>query len=115
MVFLILDSLHFRCTLLVLETSRVEIAVLLNELAYMKYEKAKDSSDVEAVLLKQRNLSIAFSLVEKTIKLISRVAADGGDIISDKMFTKIINGLNETVAVILEYLRDAKVLTTVLL
>ncbi|GJZ89147.1 neurochondrin isoform X1 [Tanacetum coccineum] len=97
-----------RCTLLVLETSRVEIAVLLNELAYMKYEKSKDSSDAETVLLKQRNLGIAFSLVEKTIKLISKVAADGGDIISDNMFTKIINGLNETVAVILEYLRDAK-------
>lgn len=114
-MFLILDSLHFRCTLLVLETSRVEIAVLLNELAYMKYEKPKDSSDAETVLLKQRNLGIAFSLVEKAIKLISRVAADGGDIISDKMFTKIINGINETVAVILEYLRDAKVLTIVLL
>ncbi|XP_024983584.1 neurochondrin isoform X2 [Cynara cardunculus var. scolymus] len=97
-----------RCILLVLESSRVEIAVLLNDLAYLKYEKAKDSLDNETFLLKQRNLGTAFSLVEKTIKLISSVAGDGGDIISDKMFTKIITGLNETVAVILEYLRDAK-------
>lgn len=67
-----------RCTLLVLESSRVEIAVLLNDLAYLKYEKIKDSLDAESVLLKQRNLGIAFSLVEKTIKLISSVAEDEG-------------------------------------
>ncbi|XP_071712858.1 uncharacterized protein [Rutidosis leptorrhynchoides] len=97
-----------RCTLLVLETSRVEIAVLLNDLLYLKYEKSKDSQDAETILLKQRNLGIAFSLVEKTIKLISSVAADESNIISDTMFTKIITGLNETVGVILEYLRDAK-------
>ncbi|KAI3737947.1 hypothetical protein L2E82_27964 [Cichorium intybus] len=97
-----------RCTLLVLESSRVEIAVLLNDLAYMKYEKSKDSLDAEILLLKQRNLGIAFSLVEKTIKLISSVAEDEGNIISDTMFTKIITGLNETVGLILEYLRDAK-------
>ncbi|KAI3512314.1 hypothetical protein L1887_19629 [Cichorium endivia] len=97
-----------RCTLLVLESSRVEIAVLLNDLAYMKYEKSKDSLDTETLILKQRNLGIAFSLVEKTIKLISSVAEDEGNIISDTMFTKIITGLNETVGLILEYLRDAK-------
>lgn len=124
--------------MLVLETSRVEIAVLLNDLAYLKYEKSKDSLDADTILLKQRNLGIAFSLVEKTIKLISSVAGDGGthlilltlivitiseatitirllllrtgNIISDALFSKIITGLNETVGVILEYLRDAKVL-----
>ncbi|KAL4560235.1 hypothetical protein LXL04_032385 [Taraxacum kok-saghyz] len=97
-----------RCTLLVLESSRVEIAVLLNDLAYLKYEKSKDSLETESILLKQRNLGIAFSLVEKTIKLISSVAEDEGNIISDAMFTKIITGLNETIGLILEYLRDAK-------
>ncbi|XP_071720906.1 uncharacterized protein [Rutidosis leptorrhynchoides] len=97
-----------RCTLLVLETSRVEIAVLLNDLAYLKYEKSKDSQDAETILLKQRNLGIAFSLVEKIIKLISSVAKDESNIISDTVFTKIINGLNETIGLILEYLRDAK-------
>lgn len=56
----------------------MEIAVLLNDLAYLKYEKIKDSLDAESVLLKQRNLGIAFSLVEKTIKLISSVAEDEG-------------------------------------
>ncbi|XP_076957663.1 uncharacterized protein LOC143633198 [Bidens hawaiensis] len=96
-----------RCTLLVLETSRVEIAVLLNELAYLRYE-SKEALDAETVILKQRNLAIAFSLVEKIIKLISSFAEDEGNIISEKMFMKIINGLNETIGVILEYLRDAK-------
>lgn len=68
---------HFvRCILLVLETSRVEIAVLLNDLAYLKYEKPKEGIDAETVSIKQRNLGIAFSLVEKIIKLISSVAGD---------------------------------------
>ncbi|KAI3683971.1 hypothetical protein L1987_84488 [Smallanthus sonchifolius] len=97
-----------RCTLLVLETSRVEIAVLLNDLAYLKYEKSKEVSDTESVAVKQRNLGIAFSLVEKIIKLISSIAGDEDNIISEKMFTKIITGLNETIGVILEYLRDGK-------
>lgn len=61
--------------MLVLETSRVEIAVLLNDLAYLKYEKS-DSLDAETFSSKQRNLGIAYSLVEKTIKLISSVAED---------------------------------------
>ena len=78
MLFLIMALLLFRCILLVLESSRVEIAVLLNDLAYLKYEKAKDSLDNESFLLKQRNLGTAFSLVEKTIKLISSVAGDEG-------------------------------------
>ncbi|KAL8263433.1 hypothetical protein R6Q59_024782 [Mikania micrantha] len=97
-----------RCTLLVLETSRVEIAVLLNDLAYVKYEKSKEALIDETVIVKQRNLGIAFSLVEKIIKLISSVAEDEANIISEQMLTKIINGINETINVILEYLRDAK-------
>ncbi|XP_076932512.1 uncharacterized protein LOC143598081 [Bidens hawaiensis] len=96
-----------RCTLLVLETSRVEIAVLLNDLAYLRYE-SKEALDAETVILKQRNLAIAFSLVEKIVKLIASIAEDEGNIISEKMFMKIINGLNETIGVVLEYLRDAK-------
>lgn len=64
--------------MLVLESSRIEIAVLLNELAYLKYEASKSSSDVDTIHLKQRNLSVAFSLVEKIIKLIASVAEDEG-------------------------------------
>lgn len=64
--------------MLVLESSRIEIAVLLNELAYLKYEASKSSSDVDTIRLKQRNLSVAFSLVEKIIKLIASVAEDEG-------------------------------------
>lgn len=45
-----------KCILLVLECSRVEIAVFLNDLAYLKYEASKDSSNVETILLKKRNL-----------------------------------------------------------
>uniref|UniRef100_A0A5B7BRT3 Neurochondrin n=1 Tax=Davidia involucrata TaxID=16924 RepID=A0A5B7BRT3_DAVIN len=98
-----------RCILLVLESSRVEVAVLLNDLAYMKYEASKNSSSsTDTILLKQRNLAIAFSLVEKIIKLVSNVGGDEGSIISETTFTKVISGLNETIGVVLEYLQDAK-------
>lgn len=68
----------YRCLLLVLEQSRVEVAVLLNELAYLKYEAPKDTSvTAEAILSKRRNVAVAYSLIEKIIKLISN--ADGKD------------------------------------
>lgn len=69
---------HFRCLLLVLEQSRVEIAVLLNELAYLKYEAPQDTpATVEAYSYKRRNVAVAYSLIEKIIKLIAN--ADGND------------------------------------
>ncbi|XWS17847.1 hypothetical protein CRYUN_Cryun33cG0103500 [Craigia yunnanensis] len=62
------------CLLLVLESSRVEVAVLLNELAYSKYEASKSSSsNTETIISKLQKLTIAFSLVEKIIKLISNI------------------------------------------
>ncbi|KAJ0090249.1 hypothetical protein Patl1_12531 [Pistacia atlantica] len=98
-----------RCLLLVLESSRVEIAVLLNELAYLKYEAPKNTSTTsENFVLKQRNVAVAFSLVEKIIKLISNIGENEGDLINENTFTKVINGLNETIGVVLEYLQDAK-------
>ena len=69
----------FRCLLLVLESSRVEVAVLLDELAYLKYEASSNTSSTgETILLKQRNVAIAFSLVERIIKLISTMAGNEG-------------------------------------
>ncbi|XP_009630626.1 uncharacterized protein [Nicotiana tomentosiformis] len=100
-----------RCILLVLESSRVEIAVLLNDLAYLKCEASKESSNRENILVKQRNLGVAFSLVEKIIKLISSFGGEestANAVISESTFTKIISGLNETIGVVLDYLRDAK-------
>ncbi|KAK4363051.1 hypothetical protein RND71_018292 [Anisodus tanguticus] len=99
-----------RCILLVLESSRVEIAVLLNDLAYLKYEASKESSNRENILVKQRNLGVAFSLVEKIIKLISSFGEEStaNAIISESTFTKIISGLNETIGVVLDYLQDTK-------
>ncbi|KAK4729774.1 hypothetical protein R3W88_022762 [Solanum pinnatisectum] len=93
-----------RCILLILESSRVEIAVLLNDLAYLKYEASNASSNRENILVKQRNLGVAFSLVEKIIKLISSFGGEE----CESTFTKIISGLNETIGVVLDYLRDAK-------
>ncbi|KAG2249835.1 hypothetical protein Bca4012_086812 [Brassica carinata] len=95
-----------RCLLLVLESSHVEISVLSNELAYMKYEAP--SSTVEEHLLKQRYLAIAFSLVEKIIKYISTVGENEGTLSDEAVFLKVIKTLDETVKVVLEYLKDAK-------
>lgn len=97
------------CLLLVLEQSRVEVAVLLNELAYLKYEAPKDTSTTaEAILLKRRNVAIAYSLIEKIVKLISNVDGNDGNFIDEATLTKLICQLNDTVGVILEYLEDAK-------
>lgn len=98
-----------RCLLLVSESARVEIAVLLNELAYLKYEASKDTScTAENILSKQQNLAIAFSLVEKIIKLISNISGGEGSSISESTFIKVISGIDETIGVVLEYIQDAK-------
>ncbi|XP_011081496.1 uncharacterized protein LOC105164540 isoform X2 [Sesamum indicum] len=102
-----------RCILLVLESSRIEIAVILNELAYLKYEASKNCPpNAETFLAKLRNLGVAFSLVERIIKLISKFGENEGSnassIISESTVTKIIGGLNETIDVVLDYLQDAK-------
>ncbi|XWS72712.1 hypothetical protein CRYUN_Cryun02cG0064100 [Craigia yunnanensis] len=98
-----------RCLLLVLESSRVEVAVLLNELAYSKYEASKSSSlTAETIITKQQKVTIGFSLLEKIIKLISNIGETEGHLINDSTFTKVIKGLNETIGAVLEYLQDAK-------
>ncbi|KAL3650675.1 hypothetical protein CASFOL_007078 [Castilleja foliolosa] len=102
-----------RCILLVLETSRVEIAVGLNELAYLKYEASKNSSqNAETFVVTLRNLGAAFSLVERIIKLVSNFGDDeesnSASTISESTSSKIIGGLNETIGVVLDYLQDAK-------
>ncbi|KAF9603984.1 hypothetical protein IFM89_039338 [Coptis chinensis] len=79
-----------RCLLLVLESSRVEVAVLLNEIAYLKYEASSESS--ADIRLKQQNLAIAFSLIEKIIKLISNVAGDE-DFITDPSFIMMASSI----------------------
>uniref|UniRef100_A0A2P2L9B7 Uncharacterized protein MANES_03G012200 n=1 Tax=Rhizophora mucronata TaxID=61149 RepID=A0A2P2L9B7_RHIMU len=98
-----------RCLLLVLESSRVEIAVLLNEIAYLKYEASNNTSaTAETILSKQRNVVVAFSLIERIIKLVSTAGGVEGKLIDDSTIVKVINGLNETINVVLEYLEDAK-------
>ncbi|XP_040971612.1 neurochondrin isoform X2 [Gossypium hirsutum] len=98
-----------RCLLLVLESSRVEVAVLLNELAYSKYEASKSSSSTaETIISKQQKVTVVFSLVEKIIKLISNIGETEGHVLDENTFIKAINGLNETIGVVLEYLQDAK-------
>ncbi|XP_068345246.1 uncharacterized protein [Pyrus communis] len=98
-----------RCLVLVLEQSRVEVAVLLNELAQLKDEASKKSTaPAETICLKKRNVAIAFSLLEKIISLISNASENEGDPIDENTCMTVIKGLNETIGVVLEYLQDAR-------
>ncbi|KAJ3695540.1 hypothetical protein LUZ60_000917 [Juncus effusus] len=91
--------------LLLLESARIEIAVLLNEIAYLKYdESAKSSSD--SINQKQRSLAIAFSLLEKFIKMISNWSED--QVMNESTIMKAISGLNETISLVLDFLQDSK-------
>jgi hypothetical protein len=97
--------------LLVLESARVEVAVLLNELAYLKYELSKTSQTDEAVSQKQRNLAILFSLIERIIKMISNASSGEGapiQTIRESTIVQAITGLNETISLVLDFLQDAK-------
>ncbi|XP_066332736.1 uncharacterized protein [Miscanthus floridulus] len=97
--------------LLVLESARVEVAVLLNELAYLKYESSKTSQTDEAVSQKQRNLAILFSLIERIIKMISNASSGEGapiQTIRESTIMQAITGLNETISLVLDFLQDAK-------
>ncbi|AQK75846.1 neurochondrin family protein [Zea mays] len=97
--------------LLVLESARVEVAVLLNELAYLKYESSKISQTDEAISQKQRNLAILFSLIERIIKMISNASSGEGapiHTIRESTIMQAITGLNETINLVLDFLQDAK-------
>ncbi|XP_062023911.1 uncharacterized protein LOC133740076 [Rosa rugosa] len=103
-----------RCLLLVLEQSRVEVAVLLKALAYLRNEASKNSKSSptsETVCSKKRNVSLLFSLVEKIINLMSNAVASENKeevLVDENTCVKMIDGLNETIGVVLEYLQDAK-------
>ncbi|KMZ62662.1 Neurochondrin protein-like [Zostera marina] len=98
-----------KCLLLFLESSRVEVSILLNEIAYLKYEARERSSlSVESLTIKQRNLAISFSLIENIIKMISGVFEGREDLVKENTLIKAINGLDETASLVLDFLHDAK-------
>jgi hypothetical protein len=76
--FCIITSDFCRFVLLVLESARVEVAVLLNEIAFSKYESSKSSQKDDAISQKQRNLAILFSLIERIIEMISDASSGEG-------------------------------------
>ncbi|KAL6911645.1 hypothetical protein ACP4OV_000450 [Aristida adscensionis] len=97
--------------LLVLESARVEVAVLLNELAYLKYESPNTSQTDDNINQKQRNLAILFSLLERIIKMISNASSGEGapsQSIRESTIMQAITGLNETISLVLDFLQDAK-------
>ncbi|XP_071677326.1 uncharacterized protein [Lolium perenne] len=97
--------------LLVLESARVEVAVLLNELAFSKYESSESSQIDGAISQKQRNLAILFSLIERIIKMISDASGGEGEpsqTIHERTIMQAIKGLNETISLVLDFLQDAK-------
>ncbi|XP_078438235.1 neurochondrin family protein isoform X2 [Wolffia australiana] len=95
-----------KCLLLVLETTRVEVAVHLNELAFLKYESGSSSS-AEPIHTKQANLALLFSLLEKIIKLICHSSENQGSRVEEKTLLRMIEGLNETTGLVFDFLQDA--------
>ncbi|XP_040376742.1 uncharacterized protein LOC102708695 [Oryza brachyantha] len=96
--------------LLVLESARIEVSVLLNELAYLKYESSKNFQR-DDISQKEKNLAILFSLIERIIKMISNASGGEGascQTIRESTIMKAITGLNETVGLVLDFLQDAK-------
>ncbi|XP_057986062.1 uncharacterized protein LOC110643219 [Hevea brasiliensis] len=92
-----------------MSADKVQVDALLNELTYLKYEASKNTSTIAvSVLVKQQNVAIAFSMVERIIKLTSAMAGNEEELIGENTFIKVINGLNETINVLLEYLKDVK-------
>jgi hypothetical protein len=77
-LFCIITRDFCRFILLVLQSARVEVAVLLNELAFLKYESSKSSQTDDAISQKQRNLAILFSLIERIIEMISYASSREG-------------------------------------
>ncbi|KAK1314336.1 hypothetical protein QJS10_CPA06g02295 [Acorus calamus] len=98
-----------RCLLLVLESSRIEVAVLLNYIASLKYGTSTSSSTTaESIFLEQKKLAVSFSLIERIIKLISDLYGAEENPINESTSTKVIAGLNETIGLVLDFLQDAK-------
>ncbi|XP_059063256.1 uncharacterized protein LOC131071776 isoform X2 [Cryptomeria japonica] len=99
-----------RCLLLVLETARVEVAVLINELARLKFESSNSrDSSLEEATIRQRRLANCYALVENIIRLISNACERQDNYISESTMVKATVALNETVGVIIDFLWDAKV------
>ncbi|KAJ1413152.1 Neurochondrin [Sesbania bispinosa] len=86
------------CLLLVLEQSRVEIAVLLNELAYLKIKIIT----LEMVPLLKFSPRVMVNIMQLLLYW------SHWDLLDEGTLTKLIRQLNETIVVVLEYLEDAK-------
>ena len=68
------------------------MAILLNELAYLKYEAAQSSS-AESIQLK---LGLLFSLLEKIIRLVSNASQNQGKLlITFKFFEGLLLYVSE--------------------
>lgn len=98
-----------RCFLLVLETSRVEIGVLLNELAHFTFDSTNGvCSNLEDATIRKRDLANVYALMENIIKLLTNVCDKQDKCISESSMVKAMTALNESVGFIFDFLLDAK-------
>lgn len=98
-----------RCFLLVLETSRVEIGVLLNELAHFKFDSSNGvCSNLEDATIRQKDLANVYALMEDIIKLLSNACDKQDKCISESSMVKAMTALDESVGFIFDFLLDAK-------
>uniref|UniRef100_A0A0D6R2E7 Neurochondrin n=1 Tax=Araucaria cunninghamii TaxID=56994 RepID=A0A0D6R2E7_ARACU len=98
-----------RCLLLVLETTRVEVSVMLNELARLKFESSDGTGYIpEEATIRQWNIANCYALVENIIQLISNACEKQDNHISESSMVKATAALNELVGVVIDFLQDAK-------
>jgi hypothetical protein len=97
-----------RFFLLILETLRVETAVLLNEVARIVFDNSGGTlvaQNPEAAM-KQRQLATFFFLLEHIMNVVAEQQDAGGNL-GELAMEKAIVALDEVVGVILEFLEDA--------
>jgi len=97
-----------RCFLLVLETSRVEIGVLLIELAHFKFDSGNGICSNLEDATRQRDLANVFTLMENIIELLSNACDKQEKCMSESSMVKAMTALNESVGFIFDFLLDAK-------
>ncbi|KAL3700351.1 hypothetical protein R1sor_018373 [Riccia sorocarpa] len=109
---------HNRFFVLVVETLRVETAVLLNEVARMTFEVGQVAGTSKGNSVKERRLMSCFSLLEHIITIAAEQAEneeqrEKGDLpglLHDEYMIsqKTLVALNEIIELVLEFLEDAE-------
>jgi hypothetical protein len=95
--------------MLVVETVRIETAVLLNEVARKTFDSGGGETDQVAESAgKQQGLATYLALLEHVINVVVD-QQDASGKLKESTMEKAVTALNEVVGLVLEFLEDAQV------